>query len=186
VVESPAVVVGVGMSKPLGNYTKFMIYLVGGLVALIVLGGGVYMYRHMLGFIRREEGERLTKYRDIAGNWTIGIGHKILPGENLDKITQEQSAALFEKDMARIAAGALPAIKKPLNDNQKTAVLSLAFNVGAEAVAASTLVKKINAGDMAGAAGQFLVWDKITKNGAKVSSPALAARRGREKALFLS
>lgn len=161
--------------------------IVAGLLLIAALGVGVYMnYDVARRFLKKEEGEKLKKYLDIAGHWSIGIGHKILPGESLDTITPDQSAALFEKDVSRIDSTISKAIKVPLTVNQKAAVLSIAFNNGAEAIAASTLVKKLNAGDFTGAAAEFARWNIVTQDGRKVVSPALAARRGRERDLFLS
>jgi lysozyme len=46
--------------------------------------------------------------------------------------------------------------------NQAAAVVSLAYNMGTGAICASTLVRRINAGDWAGAAASFAAWNKVT------------------------
>ena len=38
----------------------------------------------------RDEGKRLTPYRDTLGNWTVGIGHQLRPGEPRQPITESQ------------------------------------------------------------------------------------------------
>ena len=43
----------------------------------------------------------------------------------------------------------------------------------------------IKAGDMKGAADQFMAWNKITINGKKEPLDGLTNRRKRERALFL-
>lgn len=59
------------------------------------------------------------------------------------------------------------------------------FNIGAGNLAALMLLRKVNAGDFAGAAEQLLVWDKARVNGALQPLPGLTRRRRAERALFL-
>lgn len=56
----------------------------------------------LLNSFIEKEGERLTVYKDSLGFPTVGIGHLVLPKDNLkvgDRITQAQSRAFFEKDI---------------------------------------------------------------------------------------
>ena len=55
-------------------------------------------------------------------------------------------------------AQALECVKRPMNDGQKAAFLSFAFNVGNGAFCSSTLVRKANAGDMPGACAELSRW----------------------------
>ena len=97
------------------------------------------------------EGCRLSAYPDPASGgapWTIGYGHTgpdVLPDLT---ITQEQADAFLEKDVAH-AAGAverlLPAVA--LLPRQRDALISFCFNVGAGALEASTLRKRLLAGE---------------------------------------
>lgn len=79
--------------------------------------------------IKEFEGLRLEAYRDIVGIWTIGYGHtrNVKPGQ---KITEEEAEQLLKEDLARFEKY----VDKPewnwLNDNQFSALVSLAFNVG--------------------------------------------------------
>lgn len=136
--------------------------------------------------IKEHEGWSATRYIDTAGYPTIGWGHKILPGENLTKITKEQGEALLTADIERTRRGILPHITRPMNKNEEAAAVSLAFNIGVTAFKNSTLLKKWNAGDTAGAAAEFLRWNKERKNGQLVVNRGLAARRAKEKTLFLT
>jgi lysozyme len=77
------------------------------------------------------------------------------------------------------------ALRVALKPCQVDAVLSLAYNVGGAAIAYSTLLRWINAGGLAEAAGEFVKWNKVTINGRKVASKGLTARRERERKLFL-
>ncbi|EAS3672836.1 lysozyme, partial [Salmonella enterica subsp. enterica serovar Weltevreden] len=62
------------------------------------------------------------------------------------------------------------------------ALVSFAYNLGARTLSTSTLLRKLNAGDYAGAADEFLRWNKA---GSKVLN-GLTRRREAERALFLS
>lgn len=52
-------------------------------------------------------------------------------------------------------------IHVPLHVYEFDAYVSLSYNIGTSAFCKSTLVKKLNAGDYAGACQQILVWDKF-------------------------
>ncbi|WP_419952332.1 lysozyme [Methylobacterium sp.] len=110
------------------------------------------------------EGERLTAYKDSVGVWTISVGItsasgliKVTPGLT---ITKAQSDALFAKGVAQYAGPVSAAVKVPLADHQFDALVSLCFNIGAPSFAKSTVVRRLNAGDYAGAAEAILMWNK--------------------------
>lgn len=136
--------------------------------------------------IKEHEGWSAKRYLDTAGYPTIGWGHKILPGENLTTITKEQGEALLTADLERTRRGILPHITRQMGPNEEAAAVSLAFNIGVTAFKNSTLLKKWNAGDKAGAAAEFLRWNKERKDGQLVVNRGLAARREKEKTLFLT
>ena len=66
--------------------------------------------------------------------------------------------------------------------NQISALVSFAFNVGVFAFQKSTMLRKINKGDYAGASEEFARW-KFIEGGKE--SPGLVRRRAAEKELFL-
>ena len=72
-----------------------------------------------------------------------------------------------------------------LSDRQLSALASISFNVGINSIKDSTLVKKINVEDYAGAANEFLRWDKANLQGSLVQMPGLTRRRQAERQLFL-
>jgi lysozyme len=72
-------------------------------------------------------------------------------------------------------------VKVTLSDEQKAALISFAYNVGQTALKGSTLLKKLNAGDIEGAANEFPRWNKAA---GKVMN-GLTKRREGERALFL-
>lgn len=132
-------------------------------------------------FIEQWEGCRLEAYQCSAGVWTIGVGHTkgVKKG---DVITYAQSRAFLFEDIRTHVEALAPAISVPVSEGQFIALASLAFNVGVASVAGSRLVKKLNAGDVSGAADEFLDgWDTA---GGKVVS-GLQRRRRAERKLFL-
>lgn len=134
--------------------------------------------------IKAHEGLRLQAYPDPASGgepWTIGWGHTggVKRG---DIITIEQAEKLLAEDIAEAQAGIRALVKVPLTDGQLWALTSFVFNLGAGALRKSTLLKRLNAGDYAGAAGQFGLWI----NAAGKPMPGLVRRRAEEKAMFLS
>lgn len=131
------------------------------------------------------EGKRNETYLDPVGIPTICYGHtgpEVRPGLRL---TDKQCEDLLRKDFAHHRQGIARCITRPLNANQWGAVTSFAFNVGVAKVCKSTLVKKINQGDLRGAADEFPKWKYASLNGKPVVLPGLERRRAAERELFL-
>lgn len=108
------------------------------------------------------EGRRLTAYRDSVGVWTIGIGHTgaaggLKPGPGV-AITSAECDALFAVDVERYVASVAKGVKVPLSANQADALISVSYNIGPGAFAGSTFLKRLNAGDTAGARDAILNW----------------------------
>jgi lysozyme len=68
-------------------------------------------------------------------------------------------------------------IKTPLKDHQFDALVSFAFNIGTGGFRDSTVAKRLNAKDFAGAADAMLMWRR---------PPEIVPRRRRERELFLN
>lgn len=129
-------------------------------------------------FVAQHEGLRLWAYRDPVGVLTACYGHTgpdVQPGQTY---TREQCRALLEQDLARHAQ-ALACIHRPLTDGQKAAFVSFAYNVGPQAFCGSSLVRKANAGDMAGACAELDKW--VYAKGQRL--PGLVQRRAAERAM---
>jgi lysozyme len=142
----------------------------------------------------------IDAYLCPANIWTIGWGHAIEDGGVQLKgaagkararalfpggITRDQAEALLRGDLVPRAAQVSRLLKVDVNDAQFGALISLLFNIGAANLAASTLLRKLNAGDFAGAADQFLAWDKARVNGVLQALAGLTRRRRAERAMFL-
>jgi lysozyme len=133
---------------------------------------------------RKFEGFRDKAYKDIAGKWTIGVGHLIKPGENFSGADSDRLMKTFNQDLIQHVKHVLAVLKVDVNANQLKALADLAFNIGDANFDKSTLLKKLNAGDADGAARQFAVWNKIHQGTALVPSAALTKRRADEANLF--
>ena len=132
-----------------------------------------------LAFITKEEGARNKAYKDSKGLWTIGVGHLIKADEQhliTATLTDEQVEELLRSDLKWCSEAVESSVKVPLTQNQYDALYSLCFNIGGTNFAKSTVVKKINENDLAGAADAILMWNK---------PEVLVNRRKRERALFL-
>jgi lysozyme len=121
-------------------------------------------------------------YKDAVGVLTVGYGHTGPDVRQIGNISQAEGRALLAKDLIRYEDGVKKSVKVKINQNQFDALVSFAYNVGTGALASSTLLKKLNAGDKRGAADEFLKWDKA---GGRVLA-GLTRRRKAERALFLS
>lgn len=117
-------------------------------------------------------------HRDPIGRLAACYGHDdqtMTPGK---RFTAAECQAMLDEDMLKHAQ-ALDCIKRPMTDGQKAAFLSFAFNVGNRAFCDSTLARKANAGDMAGACAELSRW---TYAGGK-QLPGLVRRRATERAV---
>ncbi|HCT7897887.1 TPA: lysozyme [Enterobacter cloacae] len=139
-----------------------------------------------ISLIKQFEGCKLTAYQDSVGVWTIGYGwtqhvdgKPIRAGMTIKQETAERllktGLVSYESDVSRL-------VKVGLTQGQFDALVSFTYNLGARSLSTSTLLRKLNAGDYAGAADEFLRWNKA---GGKVLN-GLTRRREAERALFLS
>ena len=91
--------------------------------------------------IREFEGCRLTAYRCPAGYLTIGVGHTkgVKPGM---VITQQQADTLLRGDLLPCEKY-VNSLGLSLTQGQFDALVDFCFNLGADALGRSTLLKKI-------------------------------------------
>jgi len=137
----------------------------------------------------------IDPYLDPVGIWTIGWGHAISAGGSYLRgkadrkaafalypggITLQQADALLRGDVLDTCRDVESLVEVPLTDNQFAALVSFTFNLGLGNLAKSTLLRKLNDGDFAGAAAEFPRWNKA---GGKVLE-GLVKRRAAESELF--
>lgn len=128
-----------------------------------------------LALLTEREGKRNRAYKDSVGVWTIGVGHT--GPEVYDGLywTDEQVQDALRKDVERFERAVLEAVKVEIDQYQLDALVSFAFNVGETAFKKSTLVRKLNAGDVEGAAREFDRWH---------IPPEITSRRNGEREQF--
>lgn len=141
-----------------------------------------------LALIREFEGFRSKPYLCPAGVPTIGYGSTryedgtpvTLKDEPID---QARANAIMRTTLAREYEPAVQRyVKVPLTQGQYDALVDFAYNAGAKNLLQSTLLKKVNAKNHAGASKEFEKW---VYGGGKVLQ-GLVRRRKAEQALFLS
>lgn len=140
-----------------------------------------------LALIKRFEGFEPGPYRDAVGIPTIGYGATYYPGGQRVRmtdppITEPEASRLLEQMLERYADAIDRYVQVPITPSMRDALISWAYNVGLEAARTSTLMRLVNAGDFAGAAGQFARWNRA---GGQVLA-GLTRRRAAERALFSS
>lgn len=124
-------------------------------------------------------------YLDPVKVLTIGWGHTNHHGRQFDANavwTQAECDAEFLTDMAHFESVVHKLVKVQLNQDQFDALVSFAYNLGEGNLGQSTLLKKLNAGDFAGAAQEFPRWNK----GDGKVLPGLVRRRASESLMFRS
>ncbi len=132
-----------------------------------------------LQIIKDSEGLRLEAY-NLGGQWLIGYGHARTARAGM-KISEAQAEALLREDVKDAEDGVRRKVAVPVNRNQFSAMVSLAYNLGVGGFGRSTVLSALNAGDYNGAADAFLNHNKA---GGKVNEH-LTHRREQERALFL-
>lgn len=133
------------------------------------------------------EGLFLKPYHDPVGYPTQGYGRLLSRNiwEPLDKypeITQEQAEEWLRQDLKKAVSAALRLCPGASTNQQYAALADFAFNCGAGNLEISTLRRKVNRGDFAGAELEFERW--VYARGVKL--PGLVRRRKAEANLFVS
>lgn len=109
--------------------------------------------------IATHEGFVGRAYQDVVGVWTIGFGttEGVKPGDRIEPV---QALQRKMADVQRFEGALKRCVTVPLHQHEYDAFLSLAYNIGPGAFCGSTLVRKLNAGDYAGACAEILRWNR--------------------------
>lgn len=126
------------------------------------------------------EGCKLVAYPDQGGVWTIGYGHTRAVKQGMT-CTQAQAEQWLLFDVADAVAAVNRLVTAPTTQHEFDAMVDFCFNVGQGNFGSSTLLRKVNAGDTAGADAEFAHWNLVA---GKVN-PGVARRRTSEAAEFL-
>lgn len=142
-----------------------------------------------IDLIKEFEGEKLEVYKDLTGKLTVGIGHLVTHRDKLklgQAITKAQSEAFFKADVEEFERAVNGSVKVALTQNEFDAVVSLAYNVGANALRASKSFRfYLNRGRKAEFADAMLTFNKAMVRGRLTPVAGLTRRRLAERKLFL-
>lgn len=136
--------------------------------------------------VREFEGFRSSPYLCPAGVPTIGYGstryENGLPVQLADPaITVQRAEQMLAAATREYADAVHRYVKVPLTQGQFDALVDFAYNAGVQNLRTSTLLRKLNARNYAGAAAEFGQW--VYANGKKL--PGLVCRREAERQLFV-
>jgi lysozyme len=139
-----------------------------------------------LALIKRFEGLRLDAYRDAVGVWTIGYGHTSMAGAPDVRaglrISEADAHEILARDVDAFARGVRNLVKVELSDQQFSALVSFAYNVGLAGFKRSSVLAAVNNRDFDAVPRRLNLWAKA---GGRVL-PGLVRRRAAEGALFMS
>lgn len=136
-----------------------------------------------LSLIQFFEGFSPFIYKDSAGLDTIGYGHLIVAGEQIEQpLLGEAANALLRKDLARTEKGVNEALINPLAQNRFDALASFTFNVGVGGFVKSSALREVNAGRHENVPPQLKRW--VNVNGKPVRG--LILRRAAEADLYIN
>lgn len=146
---------------------------------VVVIGGVAAAIALAVPVIQHFEGLRQTGYGDVVGVATSCFGHTGPDAVVGRRYSMAECEGQLARDLERTSDGIADCIKVPVPANSYAAFVSFAFNVGPAAFCRSTVVKRLNAGDLRGACAGLSAW--VYAGGKKW--PGLVRRRAAERAL---
>ena len=154
-------------------------------LALIAAGAGASVIATQLA--SESEGISLRAYQDGAKVWTICQGHTggVKPGM---AVTQAQCNAFLKSDIGHSFAALSRSVKVPMSEPQRAGLADWMFNVGEPAAAKSSLIRKLNAGDKAGACNELTRWVIVAGKDCRIrqnNCTGIVTRREQERELCL-
>ncbi|MET3214263.1 UNVERIFIED_ORG: lysozyme [Burkholderia territorii] len=137
-------------------------------------------------FTAQFEGYSNKVYSDPVGINTVCVGHARTDphGKPLrlgQTYSDEVCSYLLGKDISEADKAVQRLVKVPLSEGERIAYTDFAFNAGAANLAASTLLKKVNAGDRVGACHELPRWTCATVEKGKGDASGTCATRDRSK-----
>lgn len=130
--------------------------------------------------IEKYEGYKAEPYLCPAGKATIGFGMTFYEDGTPVKLSDKPISIARARELVKwYCENKIQYPRDDLNENQKSALCSLIYNVGQGAFNRSKCKKAIEAGDWQTA---YKEWDWVTANGRIM--PGLVLRRQEEKRLF--
>jgi lysozyme len=126
------------------------------------------------------EGLRTVAYSDPVGIPTICFGET--KGVRLgQRATVDECRGMLADSLQIANRGVDSCVHSYLPDTRRAALVSFAYNVGVTSLCGSTLVRKLNAGDVRGACNELPRWNRA----GGIVLPGLTKRREAERELCL-
>ncbi|WP_371129858.1 glycoside hydrolase family protein [Phenylobacterium sp.] len=141
--------------------------------------------RAAIDLIERFEGYRRKSAQLPNGGWTIGHGHTLTAREGAE-VSESDAEALLLYDLIAVAHAVNEHVFAPLTQNQFDALVAFAFNIGVENFQRSSVLRRLNEGQLLQAACAMELWRKADFDGERIVVDALVRRRSVEKTLFLT
>lgn len=143
----------------------------------------------LIDALKTREKLMLTVYQDEGGQWTIGYGHLVKPGEkyfpygDVKEITKEEADELFYSDLKEEAIDSIVKyVQVELTQGNFDGLCSFVFNIGMGQFASSTLLKRLNNGRYQEAGNELSKWVFVKGN----KSKGLMERRAEERNFYFS
>jgi lysozyme len=135
--------------------------------------------------IKGFEGYRRSSAVLNDGRYTIGYGHTKSARADVE-IPERDAEALLIYDLLDVTGAVNDLTFTPLTQNQFDALVCFAFNIGVENFRRSSVLRRVNEGNLLQAAAAIEAWRKSEFDGERIVVDALVRRRAAEKALFLT
>lgn len=141
---------------------------------------GLRLIKSFEGYHTRLKDGSCAAYLCPARVPTIGWG--CTEGVKLGMVwTEAEATAALLREIAKFENAVNTSVTVEINQNEFDAMVSLAYNIGAAGFKRSSVLRRLNKGNRAGAAQAFHLWNK---GGGRILA-GLVSRRAREAALFL-
>lgn len=141
--------------------------------------------RAAIELIKKFEGYRHKAAQLPDGRWTIGYGHTLTARQGAE-VSEADAEALLMYDLIAVAHAVNEHSYTPLVQNQFDALCCFAFNVGIDNFRRSSVLRRVNEGQLLQAACAMEMWRKADFEGERIVIDALVRRRAAEKTLFLT
>lgn len=149
-----------------------------GLAKAGLAGGALAAALAAASLIMPAEGERLNTYVDPVGIATTCYGHTGPDVKLGQHRSDDQCLDILATDIVKHQSGVARCVTRPLPVPVQAAMISFTFNAGEPKFCASTMARRLNAGDLRGACAELSKWVYAGKR----KLPGLVIRRAKERA----
>lgn len=145
-------------------------------------GSLVQYSEQLVEFVKRWEGLKLVPSLDplVPGVADVGYGHVLRQGDSKEPITRDLADKMLRADLDGFAVAVDEMVTPTIAQHEFDALVSISYNVGANALKSSTLMRKLNNNDFFGAAEEFTRW---VRAGGRIVG-GLVKRREAERRMF--